>query len=327
MINNPKVSIIIPVYNTEKFIKKCLLSILLQTYENYECIIVDDGSTDKSILIAKDTIGNDSRFIFLEQENGGQGSARNLGINHAKGKYLSFIDSDDYVEINFLENLLTTIIINDADICTCNVKLLDNQGKLINEFVSKPEKYLSSKDLLNTKFYISNWMCNKLFHKKVFDKLRFDQNIRTYEDAHIMFRLIYGKNITHVNKSLYNYIQHYRSTSNSIKPTYINDRLSIVETQFKFAKEIGITDQNYLNYVYLKTFVFFCTIKIARFSNNYYSDVNKLKKSLDFEIFNNKNIIQLLKIDKKVGLSLLLFKTSPYYFRIMVRKWFEKQSI
>ena len=86
----PLVSIIIPVYKVEKYIEKCMQSLLDQTYDNFEALVVDDGSPDSSITLAKELVGNDSRFIFFEKENGGQGSARNLGLDHAKGEYIAF---------------------------------------------------------------------------------------------------------------------------------------------------------------------------------------------------------------------------------------------
>ena len=104
-MNKPLISIIIPVYNAEKYLKKCLDSVINQTYKNLEIILVDDGSTDKSPEICDKYAEKDSRIIVLHKENGGVSSSRNAGLDIFKGEYLSFVDSDDYVEPDYIEYL------------------------------------------------------------------------------------------------------------------------------------------------------------------------------------------------------------------------------
>ena len=98
-----KVSVIVPVYNVEKYIEKCLLSIQNQTFTDFECLVINDGTKDKSIEVAKKVVGNDPRFRFFDKENGGLSDARNFGIEKASGEYLCFIDSDDYIHEELLE--------------------------------------------------------------------------------------------------------------------------------------------------------------------------------------------------------------------------------
>ena len=109
MICEPLISIIVPVYNVEKYLKKCLDSILSQTYKNFEVIIVNDGSPDNSQKIIDEYKKKDKRIIVLEKENGGLSSARNYGIEHANGKYISFVDADDYIEKDYVEKLYDCI--------------------------------------------------------------------------------------------------------------------------------------------------------------------------------------------------------------------------
>ena len=128
---NHKISIIIPVYKVEPYIEKCMQSLLDQTYTNFEALIVDDGSPDQSINLAKNIVGNDKRFIFLQKKNGGVPSARNYGLDQATGNYIAFLDSDDYFSPNFLKHMLNAILDSKADISICDINIVNNNGKAL----------------------------------------------------------------------------------------------------------------------------------------------------------------------------------------------------
>ncbi|MBE0471495.1 MAG: glycosyltransferase family 2 protein [Methyloprofundus sp.] len=322
MTNKPKVSIIIPVYGVEQYISKCIESIKAQTFTDFEAILVNDGTKDNTVVVAEETIAGDERFIIYHKENGGQGSARNLGLDKARGDYIAFIDSDDWVEPDYLQAMYEKIVIEDADICTCDVNLISSGGILQKVFKSNPEKYYLNRDYLNGFFYISNWMCDKLFKKEVFNGMRFDPEVRTFEDAHFVFRLIYKRKITSVRCALYNYIQHFGSTSNDVKPSYLKDRIAVYQAQIDFANRHGIDSEQYLLHMYLKTFLFFCMTTLARYSSDYGADIEKLKNEIDYQKFTIKNIFLMIEKEKKVGFSLLLFKMSPTAFRVFARFWF-----
>src|SRR5690554_5264372 len=162
MSSNPKISVIIPVYGVEKYITKCIESIKNQTFTNFEAILINDGTKDNSVAVAEDAIAGDDRFIILHKENGGQGSARNLGLDNARGDYIAFIDSDDWVEPRYLQAMHEKITEEDADICTCNARLLSPSDVLQKKRTNDPMKYLKEGDVLNSKFYISNWFWDKL---------------------------------------------------------------------------------------------------------------------------------------------------------------------
>ena len=121
-MNNELISIIVPIYNTEKYLRQCLDSIINQTYTNFEVLLVNDGSTDSSGMICQEYVENDSRFRYFEKENGGVSSARNLGLECSGGAYITFIDSDDWVESNHLEALLKGIKENNTDIAVSKHK-------------------------------------------------------------------------------------------------------------------------------------------------------------------------------------------------------------
>ena len=115
----PEVSIIVPVFNTEKYISRCIDSILTQTFTNFECILIDDGSTDKSWNICKHYSQSDKRVVLVHQENSGVSATRNKGIEMARGKYVCFVDSDDYIDKNMYEELVSAINRSNTDVVCC----------------------------------------------------------------------------------------------------------------------------------------------------------------------------------------------------------------
>lgn len=325
MSEQPKISIIVPVYGVEKYIKKCMESIIHQTFTDFECLIVNDGTPDNSINIAKDVVGNDPRFIFIEKENGGQGSARNLGIDLAKGTYLAFIDSDDYVDLNFLELMYDKITLENSDVCVCNVACVDQDNNVMATINNNIPWYYQRNDYFLSYRSITSFMCDKLFHKSVFSTIRFDTSLRTHEDIYIVFEALYKKNITYVNKPLYRYLQRAGSTSKSLHPSTFNNRVKIKNKYIDFYHANNLSNYDYLTYTYLRSFVFYMSVELARYSTEYKKDVNKLKKELDTNFFNFKNITMVGKDAPKVGASLALFKISPKIFRAVTRYWFRNQ--
>ena len=328
MSNKPIISVIVPVYGVEKYIAKCLLSIQQQTFKDFECIVVDDGSPDDSAEIGKKAVEGDERFIFVSKPNGGLASARNFGLDHAKGEYIAFVDSDDWVEPDFLELPYDAIIREDADVCMLGINYVDEEGKselLVNNLV---RDYYEKNDFLISDHTVTQFAWSKLYKKEIWDEIRFSEEIITYEDVYVTFRLLYGKKIVNVKKPLYNYLQRAGTLSRDIKPTYLQDRVAITKKQAEFVKNNNLEKKyaDYILYTYLKTFIFYCSVKFARYSKNYNSDIRKLKKEIDYNRFILKNILFMIKKEKKVGLSLLLFKLSPTAFRAFARFWFRNHA-
>lgn len=144
------ISVIIPIYNAEKFLERCLSSILAQSYCNYEVIMVDDGSYDRSANICKKYVQADQRFVYEYKANGGVSSARNYGINICEGQYISFVDADDYVSPLFLERLYNVMQLTKSDVCYCHAHDIDAAGDAVgmaenksndSYHVMKPEDY------------------------------------------------------------------------------------------------------------------------------------------------------------------------------------------
>lgn len=186
------VSIIIPVYNAEKYLKKCVSSVLEQSYTNFELILVDDGSADSSSVICNEFAECDSRVVFIHQNNFGVSSARNCGLKVAKGEFIAFVDSDDYVEKDWLKMQIDTMTANNADVVVCGIKL-DKKERTI----SCAESGVHTKEELIAALQEYGLLCpvfNKLYRRKlIFDG--FKVGMKFGED--LLFNLEYFQ---HINK-------------------------------------------------------------------------------------------------------------------------------
>ena len=221
-----KVSIIVPVYNVEKYIEKCILSIKNQTLNDFECLIVDDGSKDNSIKIAKKLISNDDRFSILQKENGGLSDARNFGLKRAKGEYICFIDSDDYVEKDLLSLTYNKAKEYDSDIVCFDLYYDFGDGNLK---VSKGADYNNVSSYKDNKDIIfnNNSANNKLYKRDFLKDKEFIKDM-WYEDmAVIPVWIAKANNMSYVDKSLYYYVQREGSISHSANPKLFDIYLAI----------------------------------------------------------------------------------------------------
>lgn len=200
------VSIIIPVYKVEKYIEKCMQSLLDQTYENFEALVVDDGSPDSSIALAKELVGNDYRFIFFEKENGGQGSARNLGLAHAKGEYITFLDSDDSYTSDMLQVVVDELSKeSNFDILTYGINYVDERRKVLFTKFSEPSYFNTDEDILLLNGTATRFFWDKVYKRSVLSQHRFSSNIKTFEDVDLIYQVLYKcsiKNIPNLSGSL-----------------------------------------------------------------------------------------------------------------------------
>lgn len=202
-----KFSIIIPVYNVEKYIKKCLESITNQTYSNFEAIIVNDGTKDNSQNIIDEFCKKDSRFKSYIKENGGLSDARNYGVKHATGDYIIFVDSDDYIEKNLLLNLNNIIEQDKIDIIRYNLNVVDEEGNLIkkNDSIKQTGDFI--KNILSNRFVEPAWLYayNKNFYLK--NKFSFPKG-KIHEDFYLTLLILdKAKSIKILNYNGYNYVQ------------------------------------------------------------------------------------------------------------------------
>ena len=237
-----KVSVIIPVYNSGKYIKKCLDSLLNQTFKDFEAIIIDDGSIDNSVDIINNYL-NDKRFILIKRKNGGIGSARNLGINKSTGKYITFLDSDDYLENDYLLELYNKIEKDKLDIVVCNYNEIKNNELFrkikINEFNNC---YLKNNP--NLLLYINKSPWNKIYRKSIIKDIKFPEDLK-YEDTVFVCKLLLNNKLGYLNKYLYNYVIHDKSETTTMD-NKVFDIFKILDDIRNFYKN---EDKNILEYL------------------------------------------------------------------------------
>ncbi len=212
------ISVIIPVYNVEKYIRRCVKSVLNQTYKEIEIILVDDGSTDNSGKICDELEKEDLRIKTIHIKNSGAAKARNVGLDKAKGEYISFIDSDDWILPTFLERLLHECVENNADISKCEVIDVKSEQDIIPNVEKKSDVYKPI-DVLNKIYterkFFNIAIMNKLYNKKIFDNLRFVEGIIN-EDEEILCKIILKANkIVVTNEILYCYFLSEKSVTRS----------------------------------------------------------------------------------------------------------------
>ncbi|MBU5314786.1 glycosyltransferase [Clostridium bornimense] len=224
-----KISLIVPVYNCEKYLEKCLESVMKQDLAGIEVIIINDGSEDNSLEIVE---GYKSRFeniYIINQENKGQGAARNLGIKIAKGEYIGFIDADDYIDYNMMSSMYYKAISNDYDIVTCGTKIVNEDGNIIKEISIVDSGQLNSEEailsIIKGKNTFAVW--NKIFKRKLFieNNIFFKEGCY-YEDIYVIIKAFScAKSIYNFKESFYYYVQHDKSTTKQKKVKYYNDLL------------------------------------------------------------------------------------------------------
>jgi glycosyltransferase involved in cell wall biosynthesis len=221
------ISVIVPVFNVEEYLPKCLDSILCQTYKNLEIIIVNDGSTDNSAQICEEHARRDSRIKIIHKKNGGLSSARNAGLDIATGEYIGFVDSDDFIEKNMYEDMLNEMLKYSANLVICNY------------FPGGEIKYPCEKSMLANvdiifRLYLKDcvqaFAWNKLYSKKIFNEIRYTEGI-LFEDMDIFLpTLEKAKKIILLNNKLYHYIKRENSiVHSSFNPNQVKC-LDIIES-------------------------------------------------------------------------------------------------
>lgn len=221
---NLKISIIVPVYNVEEYLHRCVDSILNQTFSDFECILVDDGSTDNSGIICDEYAKKDNRIKVIHKPNGGQAEARNVGLDMASGNYIGFVDSDDWIHPQMYEILINFAEKFSSDITVCKYKKVNHEVNKYNNYddINNLEYEFYQKETVFNEYYsknllykISTVVWNKLYKKNVFVNIRFPLGIY-YEDAAIALDTIEQcNNIIIINSELYFYYQRNGSTMNS----------------------------------------------------------------------------------------------------------------
>ena len=245
-----KISVIIPVYNVEKYLKRCLDSVVNQTYKNLEIILVDDGSTDKSGNICDEYAAKDKRIIVIHKENGGLSDARNKGLDICTGDYISFIDSDDWIENGFYEYVVNNV--KDNDLLIFDYYITNGKFSKWIKYKNTEVELSKEKCLIElAKAKLQSYACNKIYKLYLFDNIIFPEG-RNYEDQAIMHLIVdKSTNIRYYNKAFYNYFQNPKGITHTVNYKNYRDFLYVNILRGRFLKKKYPEVYEYhLNYIY-----------------------------------------------------------------------------
>lgn len=326
---NPKfvtISIIIPVYNVEKYLPKCLDSVISQTYKHLEIIIIDDGSTDSSGFICDDYALRDNRIIVIHQPNRGLSAARNSGLDIAKGVYVMFVDSDDYVEPSFCEKPLRIAIKEHVDIVSFGYFRIGNKTTKVKK-TNKPRTVQASeaiKQLITMEDVVHGFVWNKFYKRTLFEHVRFSVG-RTFEDQGVNYLLFhFAERVFISDETLYHYCQRDDSISKAYySPKSILDRFELwydrlIFIQKHYPEIEPIQIQQLVKESFNAFFYASCLPQYESF----------IKKVEDFLIANKKSILLLEKDNRKK--LLLFYYCRPlfrlYYFNNCKKCWNKKKA-
>ena len=227
------ISIIVPIYNVEKYLRMCLDSIEHQTYSNIEVLLINDGSPDSSGEICQEYVARDSRFRYFEKENGGLSDARNYGIERSNGMYLTFVDSDDWLSLTYVEDLYQAAIRNDADTVVSHYTLYNENDKnyYVHIWDDYYEKTYTLEEIiealpsleLNGLIFVTSW--GNLFKKKLFNNIRFPKG-KEIEDSRTNYKLFFtSERVTYIHKEIYYHREGIESITSNINEKLLTDVL------------------------------------------------------------------------------------------------------
>lgn len=245
----PLISIVVPVYNVEAYIEHCIHNILSQTYSNLEIIIVNDGSPDDSIMLAKELTKDDPRFIYIDKENGGQSDARNVGLDCASGDYIFFCDPDDFMFEKSIENLYYASVLTNADIVVGSFCRFDEgmfyfypvQKEELLHPVSSKEAIMGMDDEEDYTLLRYSAVWGKLFKKHLFNTIRFPKG-KYAEDQFIMWRLYLASDvIVRYQSDVYAYRVNYKGLTQNYNLSHL-DFIEAIEERIHTLMEIPELD-------------------------------------------------------------------------------------
>ena len=216
-MSRPLISIIVAIYKVEQYIPKCIESILVQTYDNFELLLVNDGSPDQSLEICNKYAQKDNRIKVLSKENGGQASARNYAFEYVQGEYIGYIDGDDWIEPEMYKTLYDTMIRESADIVQCGWWKVEPTGEQSCSYPDVFEEIYTKKEALaeltvGTGKHINTSVCCKLFKREIVSDVKF-REVRAYEDDEFIYNTVSkSTKIVCINNPLYFYLNRENST-------------------------------------------------------------------------------------------------------------------
>lgn len=303
--NNPLISIIVPVYNVQDYVDKCIHSLVSQKYQNIEIILVDDGSTDNSPTICQHYDNQYPNVIYHRQKNGGLSFARNTGISLSHGKFIMFVDSDDYVDSNFCSNAIQSQIQYDSDIVIFGYY---RESETISTCLTLGNKtrqlsmYEAFSDLIK-----DSYAWNKLYRRELFDEIKYPVG-KTYEDGYTTYRLYnQAKAISYVAKATYHYVETGQSIVSSKSASNIQDQYGAVVSLFTYLDDKYPEVATKYRYELVISSIRFVTYVPSNFDSTLYKRA--------YQVLKTSKIPKELDLTHK--LSLILFKiSSPLAIKI-----------
>jgi len=334
----PIISIIVPIYNTEKYLPRCLDSLIGQTFTNIEIICVIDGSEDNSLDICKNYKDKDPRIIIITQENQGLSGARNTGLIHSNGEYVQFCDSDDYYSLSMCEKLFTVISLSGADLAMTGIKVVDEQ---LNELTGDFAYYKVKREgMINVNagiFQTANvFSWNKIFRKSIIDKYQIIFPVGLlFEDAAFFFKYLFvSKNIFYTKEILYTYVRH----QNTIMSNTFNKSMRAID-HVKILIDIRsfIIDNElegkYVNNIFLWIIIAYTYGVIMYGPEAIYESAFTITASLLTDVsiidikkcpyLNKKQKLELLALkDYNTQLFLKLYFSRPHFLRRLIKRFY-----
>jgi len=312
-----KVSVIVPVYNVELYLEKCLLSLVSQTLKEIEILVVNDGSKDNSQQIIEEfQLKYPDKIFGFIKENGGLSDARNFGIDRVKGKYIGFVDSDDYVSETMFEDMYHLAEKCNAELAICNLQKVDEAGNVtqkLTQLPGFPEKIVLENHL-SVFSDISYFACNKLFRRELFDEKRFKKGIH-FEDIELIPQLLLECNILAFTPNFhYQYLERQDSISKShtMKGLDILNAVETVEQSFQKSRfsnqKTALKNFQILEGVY----TFLAYLAFVKKDEDFYKMSQVLDNFIRIKELKIKDILQFNRFGKNYLLSLPL-KKKLYY--------------
>lgn len=241
----PVISVIVPIYNVECYLRPCIDSILAQTFQDFELILVDDGSPDNCGAICDEYAAGDGRVHVIHQKNGGLSAARNAGIDwafaHSDSQWLAFVDSDDTISPDYLSGMYAAAAQHEADLCICDFQTILPDGSTEPCELSVPPRLATGTELLEEKTIYSNWRfviaCNKLYRKALFSSLRFPAGY-IHEDEAVIHRVLgQSERVVCIPDRLYSYYQRTNSITGAGRNVKSTDYLFALSDRIRYAKK------------------------------------------------------------------------------------------
>lgn len=314
----PKVSVIVPIYNVEKYLEKCINSLLSQTLEDIQIILVNDGSKDNSGNIAKEyEKNNKDRVIYVEKENGGLSDARNYGLKYATGDFVAFLDSDDYIEENAYEEMYNKAIEENADYVECDF-IWEFPNKIR---VDKQYSYKNKKEMLS---FVRVVAWNKLIKRQLItdNNLEFPKGLR-YEDVEFTYKLIpFINKFAYVDKPFIHYVQREGSIAN-VQNERTAEIFTVLDNVIKFYKENNIYEEyrdeleyNYARYLLCSSLKRMCKIKDKTIREKLLTE-NWERLNLNFPNWKENVILKAVNIGKNKYMRTVNKSTYKIYSKIL----------